>query len=120
MINKKLLRYRNSRLRCKLSFDEGFAEQPIYSIKGFTNEKDKGIDMIELIKNNFSITQWDIEKGRSREAEEQYQHYKKSQGAIKWTRDDKGNIVSPFSRRELLIKNDLENKTNPSDTQIKS
>jgi len=95
------------RLRAKLSFDEGYAENPIYSIKAFTNEKNRGIDMIELIKNNFHINKEDINlafKKKMEEWQEDFQkptiyskEVEKTLKKIEWTRDEKGNIISPFS-----------------------
>ena len=51
-----------NKLKARLSFDDGFAESPLYSIKAFTNEKDKGISMIELIQDNFSISSLDVKE----------------------------------------------------------
>lgn len=99
------------RLRAKLTFDQGFAENPVYSIKGFTNEKEKGIGMIKLIKNNFSINGQDIDESTNREVEEWNKEALKSKlgeknkewgekPSIKWTRDEKGNIKSPFATKK--------------------
>lgn len=103
MKNKKRIHKFNgsSDLRVKLSFDEGFAERPIYVIKGRTTEKQKGINMIDLIKQNFNISELDVKK--------QLEEYNKDamipteyHGAymtkkIKWTTDSEGNKISPFS-----------------------
>jgi len=92
------------RLRAKLSFDEGYAENPIYSLKAFTNEKDRGIDMIELIKNQFQINNEDIDlafRNKMEEWEEDFQ--KPTNRLIEWTRDEKGNIISPFSVKNKNI-----------------
>ena len=84
-------------LRVKLSFDDGFAEQPIYVIKATTSEKDKGVYMLELIEENFDITMRDRKITISKRLKE---HEK-----IEWTRDDDGNIISPFSVRKPKPKN---------------
>ena len=80
-------------LRAKLSFDDGFAEHPIYVIKATTNEKKKGLYMLELIENNFNIT---IEDKRN-----EFIKKVREQDKIKWTRDEKGNIISPFNIKKF-------------------
>lgn len=104
---KKKKNFVRPRLRAKLSFDEGYAENPVYSIKGFTTEKEKGIDMIELIKNNFHINGEDEKLAFKKKMEEWQQdlnkpddHTKEAEKnltKVKWTKDERGNIISPFS-----------------------
>lgn len=92
-------------LRAKLSFDEGFAEEPIYTIKGYTSEKIKGIDMMELIQDNFNISDKDRKKAFREKLKELNEDAMKptkltpelTKHQIKWTRDKKGNIVIPQS-----------------------
>ena len=95
------------RLRWKLSADEGFAERPIYTIKAFNTEKDKGIDMVELLENNFSISEKDKQEKKQREIQETKNEIDKRkdfikaiQEPVKWTRDEEGNIISPFSNKK--------------------
>ena len=99
MKNKKLFgKSRSAIMRAKLSFDEGFAERPIYVIKGSVNEKDKGINMIELIRDNFGICDEDMRKVMIERLEEYNRDFfrpieKKGKEPIKWKRDSRGNII---------------------------
>lgn len=93
-------------LRAKLSFDEGFAERPIYVIKGFTSEKDKGVDMIHLIKQNFNISDEFIRRKLMQLNSEAMRVTKYPSGLTpppKLTRDEKGNLVSPFRSKKKLV-----------------
>jgi len=117
-MKRKKKKFVRQRLRAKLTFDEGFAEDPLYSIKAFTNEKDKGINMIELIKNNFNINGEDVDLAfKKKMAEWQEEAMKPTEVTaeirrvqIKWTRDEKGNFISPFSKKakELREKEDTK------------
>ncbi len=108
-MKKKKKKFIRPRLRAKLSFDEGFAEMPLYSIKAFTSEKEKGIDMIELIKTNFNINGGDMDLAFKKKMEEWQEEAMKptelsiearrTQVKIKWTRDENGNLISPFSNK---------------------
>lgn len=101
---RKLHDYRSARLKARLSFDEGYAEKPVYSIKGWVSEKQKGLDMMELIENNFNITLMDREedmKNKQKEFLEEMKDLSTGEKEVsprdKWTRDEKGNLVSPWS-----------------------
>lgn len=102
--------FTNGRLRVKLIFDDGFAERPIYSIKAFTNEKNKGIFMVELIGANFNLSSKDLAESLERKLaewdEDSMEPTKFSKGwekeQVKFTRDEKGNIVSPFRSKKKL------------------
>ncbi len=102
----------SKRLRAKLSFDQGYAEHPVYTIKGFTNEKGKGIDMIELIKSNFNISKDDIDEHIKNMREEMTEWHRQvesisiehSKTKIKWTRDNDGKIISPYSKKAMELK----------------
>lgn len=111
-MNKAREGFLYGRLRAKLSFDDGFAERPLYNIKAFTNEKEKGIDMVELIGNNFGISRKDIDEALQRKLKEwnedamkptiiKDEEIKKKQ--IKFTRDERGNIVSPFKSKKKIV-----------------
>ena len=109
MVKKIQVRGR-SRLRAKLSLDDGFAERPIYSIKAFTNEKDKGINMINLIEDNFGITLEDkLEAGR-KEFEEMNRDMDEMEKKVedidksRFSKDEKGNFISPFSKKAKELK----------------
>ncbi len=102
--SKKVSYKPKGRLRARLSFDDGFAERPIYSIKAFTNEKGKGVSMIELIQDNFDITSLDIknyQQMKFNELTSDFQELEKKtkRKSIQWLRDEKGNIISPFGNK---------------------
>lgn len=99
----------SSEIRARLSFDEGFRERPLYAIKAKVTEKDKGIDMIELIKQHFNISQKDEKEAFEKKMEFFRADFPRptkipkeiKQQRIKWTRDNKGRVVSPFrAKRE--------------------
>lgn len=100
--------YRSSRLNARLSFNDGFAEKPIYSIKAVTTEKNKGLDMVDLIMNNFNITIRDIEYHKEvvkAQILEEMNHLSNRivSPSVKLNRDESGNLVSPFANKEKLI-----------------
>lgn len=103
---KKLNYQPKSKLRCRLSFDEGYAERPLYSIKAFTNEKDKGINMVDLIQNNFDINSMDIKEFHEANINilaNDFQDLKNIprtlREPLKLTRDEQGNLMSPFGNK---------------------
>jgi len=96
-----------SGLRAKLTFDEGFAERPVYSIKAVTTEKDKGINMMELIENTFNISDFDREDSKRRKVEE-FENINQHQ--IRWTRDAKGEIISPFRSDRKVFEPKISSK----------
>ena len=80
-------------LTAKLTvWDWGWADNIVAKIVGRASEKDKGLLMIERIKDCFSISNKDI-------AEDEKKEIRAEAERIQWTRDEKGNIVSPFSKR---------------------
>lgn len=97
-------------MRAKLSFDEGYAEKPHYSIKAFTTEKDKGMNMMELIEDNFSISEEDRKAWFQKKLAEfnadamtpTVMPKSLADKQVKFTRDDKGKIVSPFRSDKKL------------------
>ncbi len=97
----------SSKLRVKLTADDGFIERPIYSIKGMTTEKDKGFNMIELIKNLFGISDKAITEDTNRMCEEIRNDIPgmREQGDLKdaFTRDEDGNIISPFRTKKKIF-----------------
>ncbi len=99
--------YRSSRLRAHLSFNDGYAERPIYSIKAITSEKNKGFDMIDLIMDNFNIVSREIEEHREvvkAQILEEMNHLSKNviSPPIKLNRDERGNLISPFANKKKL------------------
>ena len=104
-----------SYLRARLTLDDGFAENPVYKIVGNTTEKKKGIMMLTLIENSFNISEKDRKEAIKKTLED-LDHREKvaftptiipgeikkrqKKELITWTRDEKGNIVSPFRSRK--------------------
>lgn len=90
----------------KLSFTDGWAERPIYNLRGKTTEKPVGIAMVELVKSQFNLSNEEIEKAKKEEIEQvkrdvqEYVPFQSNYGKI--TRDSKGRIVSPFAARKKL------------------
>lgn len=84
--------HRKSYVTAKLVFfDWGWADNIIYKLRGKTTEKNKGLMMIQKIKEFFSINGKEIKEHEEKEN-------KKEVNRIKWTRDEEGNIISPFDR----------------------
>jgi len=81
--------------------------RPIYNNRAKSTEKDKGVDMIIKIKEIFNLSDNDVkemtEKVLIDEAYEQ-RNIQKPNVPYKWTRDDKGNIVSPWSVKAVKSK----------------
>ncbi len=82
-------------LTAKLTFfDWGWADNVIYTQKAKVNEKLKGIQMISKIKHFFGITNKDISENEEIIIRHEIEK-------IEWTRNEKGEIVSPFrTKRE--------------------
>lgn len=98
--------YRSSKLRARLSFNDGYVESPIYSIKAMTTEKDKGLDMINLIMDNFNIVCKEISEYRERVDSDMLEEMRQLRiqsisKPLKLNRDDKGNLASPFATKKL-------------------
>lgn len=87
--------HRKSFVSAKLIFyDWGWRENIIYRLKASCNEKQKGILMIDAIRNYFGIN-------KSEEKEFEKLKIKKEFRAlepIKWRRNDKGQIISRFAK----------------------
>ncbi|HEC37451.1 hypothetical protein LCGC14_0476560 [marine sediment metagenome] len=95
-MNKNLKKInRKPHLTAKLTFfDWGWADNIVFKLKARVSEKNKGLVMIERIKTFFSITDDEIQDNDKRELDKEIEEIKRER--IKWTRDEKGNIVSPF------------------------
>jgi len=76
-----------------LTFHDWYGNK-VDKVKGKTTEKNKGIIMLKKIKDQFSIDDIDICQFDYMELEEQKKMFDNS---VQWTRDEKGNITSPFS-----------------------
>lgn len=79
-----------------LSFHDWYGNK-IDKVKGKTTEKNKGIIMLKKIKDQFGIGDLDIRKFEYMELEEQKKLVENS--PVKWTRDENGNITSPFASK---------------------
>ncbi len=94
-MSKKKAEIRKSYITAKLVFfDWGWADNIIYKIKGKETEKNKGLTMISKIKELFGIRNNEIKEHDSKVRDEELDK-------IQWTRDEKGNIISPFRSRKL-------------------
>ncbi len=87
----------------KLTAFESFRkENPIYRCQSNSNDKNKGNMMIKYLKDLFNIGAIDEQEYFKKEVEEQKKLISnKNFGSTKidWTRDEKGNIISPFSAK---------------------
>jgi len=69
-------------------------------------EKEKGMFMIDKIGDRFNINDFDLQQFREemirREIKdfEEMEEQAKKREPVKWNRDEKGNIISPFKSRE--------------------
>lgn len=99
MDNKKKF-YAKRILSVNLSFNDGYREEPIYTIKGNTSEKEKGFNMINLIRDNFNLTEammdYYTKKIREEITAEMNGYEYKTHG---FTRDENGSIISPFASK---------------------
>lgn len=93
--------------KAKLTFHDGFKEEPTHRITAYINEKNKGISMLELIQNKFSISEQEFKEAFKRKLSEwQKDAWEETKQPKKWelkdkptrfTKDEKGRIISPFS-----------------------
>lgn len=92
-------------LTAKLTFfDWGWADNVIFSLKAMITEKHKGFLMIEKIKMFFNINNKDIINNEEQHIKREINDIKemqKEKSKIKWTRDEQGNIISPFRTKKL-------------------
>lgn len=80
-------------LTAKLTFfDWGWEDNIIYRQKARVNEKEKGIQMISKIKEFFGITNDNIKENEKLSIKHEVEK-------IKWTRDERGQIISPFDKK---------------------
>lgn len=74
------------------------------------NEKHQGFMMLEKIKNRFSLSQSDIEHFREELKERERIDFEgmeiqakqriKGLGPVEWTRDTRGQIITPWSKKK--------------------
>lgn len=98
--NRKKVFNHKRMLEAKLTFYD-LAENVLNRIRAKTTEKNKGLYMIELIENRFGISEIDMKMFRRKMIEMQKEAFKPTlkqdwQRKVKWHRNERGNIVSPF------------------------
>ena len=94
-MSKKNVETRKNYVTAKLIFyDWGWAENIIYRIRGKVSEKNKGLEMINKIKEFFGIHNKDIEEHESKVIDDEIKK-------INWTRDEEGKIISPFRSKKI-------------------
>ncbi len=89
-------------------FDWGWEDNIIYRQKARVNEKEKGIQMISQIKKFFGVTDKDIKENEEISIKHEIQKIKLKRDP--WTRDAKGNIISPFDKK--IKERDAERRKN--------
>jgi hypothetical protein len=88
--------HRKSFVSAKLIFyDWGWRENVIYRVKASCNEKNKGLLMIDAIRNYFGINNMDEKEHEEIKIKREVRAIQ----PIKWTRDEKGQIVSRFAKK---------------------
>ena len=87
---------RKPHLTAKLTFfDWGWADNIVFKLIARVSDREKGFVMIERIKTFFNINNNDIIKNEKETIKEEMNQQ------IKWTRDEEGNIVSPFKSKKV-------------------
>ena len=76
---------KNGNIIAKILLYDSWRERIIYKVQATQNDKNTGLMIIERLKNLFGISTNDEKKF--------------IRDSIKWSRDDKGKIVSPYSKR---------------------
>lgn len=78
-------------------------------IKAKTTEKEKGIMMLDKIENQFNISEVDrksfrkeLKEREEKEFDEMREQAKERKDKDPFTRDEQGNIVSPFASKKKL------------------
>lgn len=95
-MNGKKKEHKKSFVSAKLIFyDWGWRENVIYRLKASCSDKQKGILMINAIRNYFGISNADENKGEEVRIEREI----RAMQPINWTRDEKGKIISRFSKK---------------------
>ncbi len=84
-------------------FDWGWRDNVTYSAKAKPNEKQKGLAMLEKLKDFFGVNKYDEEEFREKMIQLQRDAFTpseepKKKETIKWTRDARGQIRSPFKK----------------------
>ncbi len=95
-------RYSEGVVLAKLTFSDATNyPTPFDKMVGRTSEKTKGAMMVKKIKDMFSLSDIQIRHIVEQEARREIEEHRgiwRETNAVQWTRDEKGNIVSPFSK----------------------
>lgn len=106
-MRSKKNKFRNGRVAEIVRLDvHGWTGNLIHRIKGKTTEKEKGVAMVDKIEDLFNLSREDKDyiRGKIREKDIESMKptkYPKGTEPTKWTRDERGNIVSPFRNTEF-------------------
>lgn len=91
--------HRKSFVSARLVFyDWGWKENIIYRVKSSCSDKNKGLLMIDAIRNYFGINNEDEKEYEEVRIEREVRAIQPTE-PINWTKDAKGNIISPFSKK---------------------
>ncbi len=98
-------------------FDWGWRDNILYSSVAKSNEKSKGLAMVERLKNLFNINHHDEKQFREKMIEMHTKaftptEYSKGKEPIRWTRNERGQIISPFDKK---IKKEVKDGRGTSD-----
>lgn len=98
MRNKKF-NYRQGKkaVIARLDFHDWVGEL-VGRTRGNITDKKIGISMISQLLDRFDITISDLKEAVERELIEEAEE-QRNIAPVKWTRDERGNIVSPFDRK---------------------
>ncbi len=105
-MSKDKKEHKKGYLTAKLTFfDWGWRDNVVYNARATQNEKEKGLAMLEKLKNFFGVNRFDEEEFKKKMIEMQKEaftptEYTKGRKPVKWTRDEKGKIVSPFDKKK--------------------
>ena len=102
MSNKTLKESRKGYLTAKLSiFDWGWAENILFKLKAKQSEKNKGLIMIQKLKELFGISNHDIQLHERKIINDEVRKITFTRDVF--TRDERGNIVSPFRSKRKIV-----------------
>ncbi len=93
-------------------FDLGWRDNIIYSVKAKSEEKNKGLMMLEKLRNFFNFSKKDEEDFRKKMIEMQIKaftptkYFEQLKPLKKFERDEKGQIISPFTKKKDEQKED--------------
>ena len=96
---KKVNRKGNATAKLTI-YDWGWRDNIIYAVTAKANEKLKGLAMLEKLRNLFGVNDIDEKQFRDKMTEMQRKAFTpEERKPIRWTRNEKGQIVSPFDKK---------------------